>query len=151
MNKRLTALVLSVSIAAAPLTSFAKEDIPNIEINNTYNSDFAYDLQSTDLQSIQDSNISEVSLHNPTVLNEQDNIVDLENDNVIIQNFDVNDKTVDVTKKRALTKEQINGTDDDDNYAEDEVNTINAERTDGEILIKSADTSHPLRAAATTP
>lgn len=151
MNKRLTALVLSVSIAAAPLTSFAKEDIPNIEINNTYNSDFAYDLQSTDLQSIQDSNISEVSLHNPTVLNEQDNILDLENDNVIIQNFDVNDKTVDVTKKRALTKEQINGTDDDDNYAEDEVNTINAERTDGEILIKSSDTSHPLRAAATTP
>ena len=34
MNKRLTALVLSVSIAATPLTSFAKEDIPNIEINN---------------------------------------------------------------------------------------------------------------------
>ena len=92
MNKRLTALVLSVSVAAAPLTSFAKEDIPNIEINNTYNSDFAYDLQSTDLQSIQDSNISEISLHNPTVLNERDNIVDLENDNVIIQNFNVNDK-----------------------------------------------------------
>lgn len=151
MNRRLTALVLSVSVAAAPLTSFAKEDIPNIEINNTYDSDFTYNLQSTDLQTIKADNISEVSLHNHTSLNEQSNIVDLENENVIIHNFDVKGKTVDVSEKRVLTKEQINGINDDVDYAEDKVKTINTERTVGEIHIKSSDTPHSLETAATTP
>ena len=151
MNRRLTALVLSVSITAAPTTLFAKENVPNTETNNDYNSDFAYDLQSADLPTIKAGNISEVSLHNHTALNERSNIFDLENENVIIQNFDINGKTVDVTQKRVLTKEQINGINDDDNYAENEVKTINTERTDGEIHIKSSDTPHSLETVATTP
>ena len=151
MNKRLTALVLSVSILSAPLTSFAKEDIPNIEINNNYNSDFAYDIQNTDLQEIKDNNISETPLHSPAVLNEQDNIINLENDNVKLPSIDVVGKTVDVNEKHTVTKEQINGYDNEEIGAEDEVKTINTERTSGEIRVKQIDTSSVLKAAANTP
>ena len=150
MTKKIISLILSVCLISSSLTAFAKQDDINITLTNELNTDFAYDISESDLETISNINIDELPFDAPITINEQDTVIELENDKTKINAPTADGNDVDVNQKSTLTLDDINGVDDDEESEEDDGHKkISTERTSGEIKVKDSTEEYSSRASST--